>query len=115
VDEAQHFNGYRAQALRQYPRVTEVAFPIETWIARSEEKRLLEGGGFGRPRPPLFPAQHGRHAQRAFRDSLTDLLPAEHDWAPTLRIADFEVVPWIFGESAEARMRTLLEERLGTQ
>ena len=112
VDETQHFNHFRARTLRQYPDDVGVAFPIEVWIARSEAKSRLEGGGFGRPRPPLFPAHHGRHAQRAFRDSLADLLPSEHGWEPTLRIADFEVRPWIFEEAAENRMQMLLQERL---
>jgi hypothetical protein len=43
---------------------------------------------------------------------LADLLPPEHGWKPTLRIADFEVLPWIYTSGAEARMRALLDERL---
>jgi hypothetical protein len=41
-----------------------------------------------RPCPPLFPDAGGRHLQRAFRDALADLVPLEHGWLPTLRIAD---------------------------
>jgi hypothetical protein len=112
VDESQHFNRYRALTLRRYPKDAQVAFPMDRWIEQSERKTRLEGGGFGRPRPPLFPAEHGRHIQRAFRDMLADLLPPEHGYRPTLRIGDFEVLPWIYTAEAEARMRELLHERL---
>lgn len=30
-------------------------------------RRRLEGGGFGKPKPPLFPGDGGRHRQRALR------------------------------------------------
>lgn len=112
VDETQHFNRYRALTLRRYPPRASFAFPIARWIEQSEKKARLEGGGFGKPKPPLFPAEWGRHQQRAFRDALADLLPLEHGWAPTLRIGDFEVLPWIYGSQAETRMRELLEARL---
>lgn len=112
VDETQHFNRYRALTLRRYPDDARVAFPIEAWIRQCEKKTRLEGGGFGKPKPPLFPAEYGRHMQRAFRDTLADLLPPEHRYLPTLRIADFEVKRWIHTQDAEKRMRELLEARL---
>ena len=61
------------------------AFPKGIWIRHSEMKKRLEGGGFGRPKPPLFPGDGGRHRQRAFRDALADILPLSHAWLPTLR------------------------------
>jgi len=112
VDEKQHFNPYRALSLRHYPPGTRVAFPVESWIEQSEKKTRLEGGRFGIPKPPLFPAEWGRHQQRAFRDALTDLLPLEHGFAPTLRVGKFELLPWIYTDEAEARMRALLDVRL---
>jgi hypothetical protein len=112
VDETQHFNHYRALTLRQYPKDVQVAFPLERWIGQSRKKTRFEGGGFGKPKPPLFPAEHGRHMQRAFRDMLADLLPLEHGYQPTLRIGDFEVSSWIYLSEAEQRMRDLLDERL---
>lgn len=112
VDEAEHFNQYRALALRSYPEDVETAFPIGRWIEQSEEKTQLEGGEFGRPKPPLFPGRSGGHVQRAFHDTLVDLLPPEHGYRPTLRIGDFEVASWIDGDDAEQRMRSLLRERL---
>jgi hypothetical protein len=82
VDEAQHFNEFRAATLH--------------W----------------RPKPPLFPMDGGRHRQRAFRDALADLLPSLHGFAPTLRIAHFEVQPWIWEPGAPARLRPLVEDRM---
>jgi hypothetical protein len=112
IDETQHFNRFRLLTLHRYPPGAKVAFPVERWIEQCESKTRLEGGGFGKPKPPLFPAEHGRHMQRAFRDMLTDLLPPEHGFAPTLRIGGFEVSGWLEGEDAEERMRDLLHDRL---
>lgn len=115
VDEKQHFNHFRAQTLAHYTgphHATPIAFPAAAWIAKGTAKGKLEGGGFARPCPPLFPEPNGRHQQRAFRDALADLLPIEHGWLPTPRIADFEVKDWLRGPLAHARMEALLGERL---
>jgi hypothetical protein len=105
-------NRYRALILRRYPRSARVAFDRGTWLRACDAKTRLEGGGFGRPKPPLFPHEDGRHRQRAYRDALADLLPAVHGWLPALRIADFEIKDWIYGRGASARMADLLTERL---
>jgi len=112
VDETQHFNRFRALTLRRYADTLPLAFDADEWIARSEQKIRLEGGGFGKPKPPLFPGEDGRHRQRAFRDALADIVPLEHGYAPTLRIGDFEVAAWAFAADAEERMRHLLNEKL---
>lgn len=111
VDERQHFNEFRAKTLRHYVGNVPVAFDATVWIDRSEQKSRLEGGGFAKPKPPLFPGENGRHRQRAFRDALADILPPEHGLAPTLRIGDFEVKDWIFGSDSEERMQGLLEAK----
>jgi hypothetical protein len=112
VDEKQHFNAYRARTLRHYLGSVPVAFDGDLWLRRSEAKQKLEGGRFAEPKPPLFPGEGGRHRQRAYRDALADLLPIEHGWSPTLRIADFEVRAWIHTSDARARMEDLLRSRL---
>ena len=110
-DETQHFNRYRAQTIRRYPRSVRVAFDRRAWLAACDAKRRLEGGGFGKPKPPLFPHPDGRHRQRAYRDALVDIMPPVHGWLPTLRIAYFDV-RWLGERGAKARMDELIAERL---
>ncbi|GAA1301294.1 MAG: hypothetical protein ACTIMA_10970 [Brachybacterium tyrofermentans] len=112
VDETQHFNEFRALTLQPYPASARTAFDRQDWIDRSRAKTRLEGGGFGARKPPLFPGQHGRHRQRAFRDALADLLPPLHGWEPTLRIHHGEAQSWIDDVDAPGRMRELLAEKL---
>jgi hypothetical protein len=112
VDEAQHFNEFRAVTLSLYPAEAPLGFPRDIWLAASKNGRLIGPPGYGRPKPPLFPMDGGRQRQRAFRDALADLLPPLPGFAPTLRIADFEVQPWIWERGAQARLRRLLEERM---
>jgi hypothetical protein len=111
VDEVQHFTPPRAQTLALYQLDTETAFDRREWFERSAAVTRLRGGGFGRACPPLFPELGGRHLQRAFRDALADLLPQIHGWAPTLRIADFEVKGWIYAANASSRMADLLTSK----
>ena len=111
VDEKQHFNEFRAATLKHY-RNASVAFDTKAWLKASVAKKKLEGVGWGRARPPLFPGLNGRHRQRAFRDALCDLIPPLYGFAPTLRIADFEVEGWIYSSDAERRMGELLSTRL---
>lgn len=89
-----------------------LGFSGDRWIEHCLKKRKLEGGGFAKPKPPLFPGENGRHRQRAFRDALTDILPSEHGFAPTLRLADSEIRDWVLGPGATDRMTALIAERL---
>jgi hypothetical protein len=109
-DEEQHFNEFRAATLKCYGDAP-VAFDTKAWLAASLAKKKLEGGGFAKAKPPLFPDLNGRHRQRAFRDALCDLIPPLHGFAPTLRIAKFEVRSWIYSKDAERRMDELLSTR----
>lgn len=111
VDEKQHFNTFRAMTFEYYADAR-VAFDIEAWRQASLAKRKLEGGGFAKPKPPLFPGLNGRHKQRAFRDALCDLLPPLHGFAPTLRVADFEIIGWIFTKDARSHLAELLDKKL---
>jgi hypothetical protein len=40
---------------------------------------------------------------------LTDILPLEHGFLPTLRIAEFEVKTWLKTDTAHAEMKKLLD------
>ena len=113
-DESQHFNVHRAVTLRAYPAEMRTGFPRERWLEASESSQRTLGttGGWGKAKRPLFPEAGGRHLQRAFRDALADILPPVHGWAPTLRVADFEVRDWIHDASRSRRIAVLLESRL---
>lgn len=110
VDEAQHFNNYRGMTLRRYPANWPLAYDVKVWIRKSHDEPLPKGGA-AKP-VPLFPGDMGRHLQRAFRDALSDLLPADYGYQPTLRIADFEVKGWIGTAHAARRMEELLDGKL---
>jgi hypothetical protein len=112
INERQHFNEFRAKTLRLYPKETPLGFPIDAWLAQSQKRVARSGGGWGKPTPPLFPMAGGRHRQRAFRDALADLLPPLYGYAPTLRIAHFEVDPWIWERGAAPRLGRLIAPRL---
>jgi hypothetical protein len=111
VDEMQHFNHYRRLTLERYPEDVPLRFDRIAWMHRCVQKRAPEGGGFAKPRPPLFPGENGRHRQRAFRDALADLLPPLHGFGPTLRVAEFEVASWVYGADARDRMAAFLRAR----
>ena len=113
LDETQHFNKYRASTLRSYPDDLPLAFDKEDWIRRCQRKTRLEGGGFAKPKPPLFPSENGRHKQRAFRDALSDIVPSVHHFLPTLRLGDFEVGAWVERSDADERMIELVRSRHG--
>lgn len=112
VDESQHFNSYRGKTLRLYPAELRLAFDRKTWIDRSYAEPKQKSGGWAAPKPPLFPEAGGRHRQRAFRDALTDILPLDYGFLPTLRIAEFEVTPWLETVCARNRMADLLERKI---
>ena len=116
VDEGQQFNNFRGMSLRRYPANWPLAYDVKVWIRKSHDEPRPSGksgqpGGSARP-VPLFPGDGGRHQQRAFRDALTDILPTDYGYLPTLRIADFEVKGWIGSASAHKRMEQLLDDRL---
>jgi hypothetical protein len=111
VDESQHFNHYRAATLRFYPKELRLAFDRETWIAHSQSEPKPKHGGWAQTKSPLFPCAGGRHRQRAFRDALSDILPLDHGFKPTLRIADFEVKSWIGTERAREHTEDLLKRK----
>jgi len=110
VDESQQFNNYRGMSLRRYPANWPLAFDVKVWVRKSHDEPK-QGGGSAKP-VPLFPGNGGRHQQRAFRDALADILPPDHGYLPTLRIADFEVKGWIGTASARKRTEELLEAKL---
>lgn len=113
IDERQHFTAARATTLECYPREARLGFDAALWLARSRELSGREpGGGFAKPRPPLFPGDGGRHRQRAFRDALADLLPPEHGWLETVRISDQEITGAMAAADPQAGLKALITSRL---
>ncbi|MFI2348451.1 hypothetical protein ACH492_15670 [Streptomyces sp. NPDC019443] len=111
VDERQHFTAARGTALALYPADAQVGFDRDAWRSRCQALAGREpGGGFAKPRPPLFPGEGGRHRQRAFRDTLADLLPPEHGWLPTIRLSDREAVAVASAADPAAALRDLLAD-----
>ncbi|MCS0502302.1 hypothetical protein [Ancylobacter mangrovi] len=108
IDEGQHFNLHRKLTLDTYPADVPLAFDRNVWCVRSNREPRPRSGGWAAPKPPLFPGSGGRHLQRAFRDALADILPPLHGYAPTLRIADFEVAFCGAAVNPVAAMRELL-------
>lgn len=113
IDETQHFNVFRLRALDLYPPDIKLAFPVDEWKTVSQHKTRLEGGGFARRRPPLFDLENGRHRQRAFRDAIADLLPPLYGWGSTVRIAYFELEPWIWQPNATSEFARRFASRFG--
>ena len=112
VDESQHFNIYRGRTLKHYTAELPLAFDRSIWMEKSQAEPRQKSGNWAKPRPPLFPGDGGRHKQRAFRDALADILPPANGFLPTLRIAYFEVEPWIEAESAYKQMQDLLNRKI---
>ncbi|MCL9794750.1 hypothetical protein [Frankia sp. AgKG'84/4] len=110
IDERQHFTGARAATFPLYPTHAALGYNTHLWLRRSQELTGREpGGGFARPCPPLFPGPGGRHQQRAFRDALADLVPPQHGWLPTARIADFQLPATGRDHELHAVLRALLQ------
>lgn len=111
-DEGQHFNRFREVTLKNYPDTIPLAYDKASWTIRCATHEEIRGGGFSKPRPPLFPMEGGRNYQRAFRDMLADVLPPAHGWDPTPRIGHFEVGSWLYNRDAEDRMKNLLRSKI---
>ena len=73
-DESQHFTAPRKLALSAYPAEHPSAFPVERWIA------LCEHHGARDNDPPY------RDEQRAWYDTLRDLVPSLEGLQPTVRL-----------------------------
>jgi len=78
VDERQHYTKPRAMALRNYPPTVALGFDKTRWIKDCERIAATD------PSPPH------RDEQRAYYDSLRDLLAGEHG-VRLIRVADAEL------------------------
>ena len=118
-DELQHFTEYRQRTFQFYPANIPLAYVPQKYrqFCQQHHVAALAKGPERFRRPTTdFPYENGRAAQRAFFDTFRDWLPPLHGLNPTLRLAEFEVVPILSGQlsghKAEAYMENLLHERL---
>lgn len=118
-DELQHFTQFRERTFQFYPEGTPLAYVPEQYRQFCQQHHvaaLAKGPERFRRHTADFPYTNGRAAQRAFFDTFRDWLPPLHGLNPTVRLAEFEVVPILNGElsdeTAKVYMEQLLHERL---
>ena len=108
VDEYQHFTSHRNVALSLYPHRFPLGFEIaayrelcDQWSARSDRYRQAKSAtGFG---------EGGRQRQRAYHDSLRDLIAPVMGHPPVVLIPVFDKD----GAGAYARIRDQLQAAIG--
>lgn len=102
-DENQHFSLARLVTLSNYSAEFKIGFPISRWRGLCREIDAKDDEPFD------------RDERRAWYDTLRDLLPSLHGFAPTVRLY-VEEFPWCTLDPASAygveNFRTLLRDRL---
>ena len=96
-DERQHFTPLRATALRAYSSKIKLGFDKERWIRLSEEIRAGDNS-------PIY-----RDEQRAFYDSVRDILAPRMGLKPVVRIFE-EDVKWENDQSTSTKANFILEK-----
>lgn len=96
-DERQHFTPLRATALRAYPSKTKLGFDKERWIQLSEQIRAGDNS-------PIY-----RDEQRAFYDSVHDILAPRMGLKPVVRIFE-EDVKWENDQSTSTKANCIFEK-----
>lgn len=105
VDESQHFTSYRLLSLERYPADARLGFDIDDyrllcrqWAECSDKyRRSKDAVGFG---------VSGRQRQRAYHDTLRDLVTPAMGLPPVIRIA----APDRDGAAAYERIRERLQD-----
>jgi hypothetical protein len=96
IDEIQHFTKYRLKSLEIIQNYNiELGYPIEDYtnICTKYYKTAIRKGPTGYRKPTNdFPFENGRACQRAYLDSLRDLLSIRHLKNPILRISEVEIL-----------------------
>jgi len=87
VDEVQHFTTARETALRLYPPALDLGFDVPEYLELIERWRPKADAAYAHRTSSDFPQVGGRQAQRAYNDSLRDLLAPTFTGYPVVRIA----------------------------
>jgi len=94
-DETQHFSKLRAIALRSYPSQVKIGFDKNRWISLAEEIQAKDND-------PLY-----RDEQRAFYDSVRDILATLLGFKPVVRIFQDDV-RWEEGDTTSTNAKSFL-------
>jgi hypothetical protein len=87
VDEVQHFSSARARALDLYPEDIDLGFDLGTYRELISTWRPKADRAYAHRTSADFPSPGGRQAQRAYNDSLRDLLAPTFTGRPLVRLA----------------------------
>lgn len=96
-DESQHFTAPRGLTLELYPRKANLGFDKSDWLSRCQSLNR-------RDNDPAF-----RDEQRAWYDTLRDLLPAYMGMGPTIRVFSKQMI-WC--EESTKNIRQMLKQNL---
>ena len=86
IDELQHFTSHRALTLSLYPTYASIAFDRLQYLGLCEQWSGKADRAFAH-KPAVGFGPRGRPRQRAYNDSLRDLLPPSMGRPPVIRIA----------------------------
>ncbi|WP_304944342.1 hypothetical protein [Vallitalea guaymasensis] len=96
IDELQHFTLSRLQTLEiiQGAKNIRLGYDIESYINKCKDNHILalKKGQVGYRKPTKeFPFKHGRAYQRAYFDSIRDLVIPQYLHKPVLRISEIDI------------------------
>lgn len=87
VDEVQHFTSARERSLGLYPSCAELGFEMSDYLDLITTWRPKADRAYAHRTSSDFPSPGGRQAQRAYYDSLRDLLAPTFTGHPVVRLA----------------------------
>lgn len=87
IDEVQHFTSARERSLNLYPQGAAVGFELAIYQDLISTWRTEADRAFAHKISADFPSHGGRQAQRAYNDSLRDLLAPTFTGQPVVRLA----------------------------
>jgi hypothetical protein len=113
IDEIQHFTIYRQKSLEIIQNYNiELGYSIEDYInicCKYYTSAIRKGPKGYRDPKKDFPFENGRACQRAYLDSLRDVLSIRHLKKPVLRISEVEISQYNSDEKIKEYLKKKLE------
>jgi hypothetical protein len=111
-DEFQHFSSARLKTLDSYPRSVLIGFDIAYYQLLCKQ-HSAKADYYRRAKTTKdFNFIGGRTAQRAYFDTMKDLLPELHGKRPTVRVSEFELPSPIDGsQTCLAQLREIVNAK----